>query len=129
MFKGEDLRWGSKLGLIIGGTYTALAVVVFAVSGSRRFDKLDVSLGWVCLVYLAGGFAGGFVLGVFRSALRERNSAFVVSVIAAIPVSIGLTFLLTGHFSNWTMEEWTTSAFLSLLIAVLGMAVLWKEPE
>jgi hypothetical protein len=127
--KAEDLRWGIKLGSIIGVGYTALAVLIFALSGSSRFDKLGVSLGWLSLVYLAGGFAGGFVLGMFRSALEERDTAFVVSVIAAIPVSIGLTLLLTGHFSNWTMEEWTTSAFLSLLIAVIGMAVLWKEPE
>jgi hypothetical protein len=112
----------------MGGMYTVLVVLLYAVSGSGRFDRTGVSIGALCLLYLLGGLAAGVVLGLFRSALDERHSAFVVAVIAAFPISLGVTVLLSGNLSNWTIEEWSTTAFMSLFIAAIGISVLWKEP-
>jgi len=129
MSRREDLSWGVRLGLIMGAMYALVVVSLYAVSGPARFDRTGVSIGALCLLYLLGGLAAGAVLGVFRSALDERHSAFVVAVIAAFPISLGVTVLLTGNLSNWTMKEWSTTAFMSLFIAAIGISVLWKEPE
>ena len=113
----------------MGAMYALLAVVLYAVGGPGRFERTGASIGSLCILYLLGGLAAGVILGVFRSALDERHSAFVVAVIAAFPIALGLTVLLTGNRSNWTMREWSTTAFMSLFIAAIGISVLWKEPE
>jgi hypothetical protein len=113
----------------MGAMYSAVAVLIYAFSGSGRFESAGVSVGALCLLYLLGGLAAGVVLGVFRSALEERNSAFVVAVLASLPISLGVTVLLTGKISNWSMREWTTTALMSLLLAAMGISLLWKGPE
>lgn len=107
--------------------YCVLAALIYASSGSSRFDKNGVSVGSLCLFYLTGGLIAGLVLGVFRDALQEWNSAFVVSVIAATPISFGGFLLLSGSPSNWSMSEWTGVALGSLIFAAIGMAVFWDS--
>lgn len=124
MTQTNDIKWGVRLGLNIGAMYTALVLILYAFGGMARFARNQISLFALVSVYLLGGILAGFVLGVFRPALRERNTAFVVAVLAALPVAYGLSVLLTGTF-----VDWGTTAFLSLLIAVLGVGVLWKSPE
>ena len=99
------------------------------MDGPRRFDKTGVTLGSAIALYLLGGLSAGIVLGVFRSALKEKHSAFVVSVLAAIPVAIGITILVSSNARNWTMKEWSMSAFMSLFIAAAGMSVFWRDPD
>lgn len=125
----EDVLWGIRVGLIIGCMYAALVVILYAIGGSARFDRINVPLSNLLVVYLLGGLTAGTVLGVFRPALRDRYSAFVVGVIAAIPVSIGITILVTQKARNWTVAEWSTVAFMSLFVAAVGIAVLWQDPE
>ena len=124
-----DLLWGVRLGLIIGSLYAVLALILYGTGGSARFEKLHTTVFSVIAVYLIGGLSAGIVLGIFRPALQQRYSAFVVSVIAAMPVAAGLTILATDKFGDWTLREWSTTAFLSLFVAAVGVAVLWKDPE
>jgi predicted membrane protein len=129
MALGDDVRWGVKLGLVMGGMYTLLALLLFALGGPDRFARNQISLATLVTVYMLGGLAAGLVLGVFRPALRERHTAFVVAFLAAIPVSFGMTVLVVGRIDGWTAGEWSETAVLSLLLAVMGIAVLWKDPD
>jgi hypothetical protein len=129
MSRHEDLNWGIRLDLLMGAIYSALAVLIYAFSGSGRFDSTGISVGALFLLYFLGGMAAGVVLGSFRSALEERNSAFVVAALASLPISLEMTVLLTGKISNWSMREWTTTALMSLLLAAMGISVLWNRPE
>lgn len=123
----KDLKWGVRIGLTMGGMCTLLALVIYAAGGSGRFDKLHITVLSLIAVYFLGGLLAGVVLGVFRSTLRERYSSFVVSVIPAMPVSAGMTVLATGKTSDWGMQEWSTTAFMSLFMAAVGISVFWKD--
>ncbi len=129
MPRKEDIFWGLRVGLIIGGLYAGGVLLLFALGGSGRFERLNISLPVLVAVYLLGGLSAGIVLGVFRPALREKYSAFIVSVLAAMPISFGITMLVTGKARDWTIEEWSTAAFMSLFIAAVGIAVLWQDSE
>jgi hypothetical protein len=125
----EDVIWGAKLGLVIGVMYTALAVLLYAFTGSGRFDKVGIPVGVLCLLYLVGGLVAGLVLGVFRSALDNRASAFVVGILAAMPISFGITGALSHGFSQWTMDEWIMVLVMSMILSAMGVSILWEAPE
>ena len=128
MSRRGDILWGIRNGLLYGAGYSVVVVLLYAVDGPRRFDKIGVPLGPLIVFYLLGGLSAGIVLGVFRSALTRKYSAFIVSVLAAIPVAIGGTVLVTSNATDWTMREWSMSAIMSLIMAVIGMAVFWQDP-
>jgi hypothetical protein len=123
------LLWGIRHGTLIGGLYSVFVTVLYGVDGPRRFDKIDVALPALIALYMLGGFSAGLVLGAFRSALRQKHTAYVVSVLAAIPVALGTTVLVTSSARNWTMKEWSVSAFMSLFIAAVGMGAFWRDPD
>jgi hypothetical protein len=125
----EDLAWGVRNGALFGGLYSIVVVILYAVDGPRRFDKINVALPALIALYLLGGFSAGLVLGAFRSALRQRYSAFGVSVLAAIPVAVGTTVLVTSNGRHWTAKEWFVATFMSLFIAAAGMGAFWENPE
>jgi len=130
MSRREDLAWGVRNGMLIGGLYSLFVLILYSVDGPRRFDKINVALPALIGLYLGGGFTAGLVLGAFRSSLRSRTTAYAVSLLAAIPVAIGTTVLVTRNGTHWTSKEWFVATFMSVFIAVAGMAAFWKgDPE
>lgn len=125
-----DLIWGARKGLFWGGLYAGLAVVLYAVDGgSQRFDRNGIAIGSLFVVYLLGGLSSGVILGAFRSALAKRVSATAVSILAAVPLAIGVIMLLRGPLTRWTTSEWLGVGLSSIVFGCIGMAVLWKDRE
>ena len=126
----DDIRWGVSKGLIMGGLYSLFGALLYILDGPGRFDRAGINIGILCLAYLGGGIGAGLILGLLRDALGDRVTATFVSVLAALPVSFGMTLLTRAKpLEDWGDREIIIVVGSAVLIGCLGMAVLWKDRD
>ena len=107
-------------GLAVGCAYSALAtgiMVLGAVAGGHT-GRL-----WAQLValYLAGGLAGGAVVGLlWPVAAGSVLGEGVVGAVAIFPLIAGYLVTEHGWFPHWTSGDWAVALVSSALLGGLG---------
>ena len=114
---------GARWGLAAASCYIAWAVVLFVVSGGATFHEKDASFGGVVVAYAVGGLAGGAIVGLLLPLMRFRFGAFIVGVIAFVPVELGFRVVEFG-FAPWRYDDTLMVITLSTLLGGFGGLVV-----
>jgi hypothetical protein len=106
--------------------YWAWVIVLYAVRGAAPFDRLDVSLRGVISGYLAGGMAGGAVVGLLWPIAKVRIGAYLTATIAAGFALAGLIIAMEGMPQHWGADTWTVLTVMALGLGISLGGSLWK---
>ena len=123
---GVNLRWGIQGGLFFAAIYIAWVTILFLVRGREPFDRLGVNLPVVVAVYLAGGVLSGAVIGLLRPFATRKVGAYLISIIAALPVLTGIAISLQGLPGRWDLATRLVVPFLSVAFGLALGDLLWK---
>lgn len=92
----RDVRRGAGLGLGFAMGLIAIAAFLYALAGGAPRTMHQPTLGAAALFYVAGSVSAGGIAGaLIRGARRAAWLAYVVAVVAAIPVSFGAAVLMS----------------------------------
>jgi len=111
-------------GLAFGCTYAALAtaiVVLGAVGGGAAAGGAGRLWAQLVALYLAGGLAGGAVVGLLWPLAAESvRGEGVVGAVAIFPLGVSILMLEKGWVSGWDRGDWTIAVIFSVLVGGLG---------
>jgi hypothetical protein len=91
------VSWGSKTGAVLA----AWAIVLFLIRGAAPFEARGTTLGAVVVLYLAGGTAGGVIVGLFLPLARTGFGAAIAGTAAFVAVATASAGVLFG-FATWS---------------------------
>ena len=123
-----NIRWGIRWGTTLASIYSLLALVINGLSAGEAFSRKGITLGQTIALYMASGVIGGIVVGLLRPVMKTRFGASAVGVVAAIPLSVGISILRSGSPSGWNDETWVPTLITAGVLGGLGAQVLWSEP-
>lgn len=121
----NDLRWGTKWGLLAGVVYSGLGALVYTVKGNDPSDPVGVSLGVLVTTYILGGITGGGLLGLLRPLTVTRRGSSLVGVVASIPVCMGFLLLISGPVFGWGGAEIFSLVFTAVALGGYGGYTFW----
>lgn len=113
-FRGNvstGLRWG----MLFGGLYSAVGMIIRLVRGSGPFERLGMSFGMVVITYLLGGFLGGLVLGMLLPIARTKLGAAFVGFFTALPVVAIASFSMAASAEAAIVTTLIVAGFLGCL--------------
>lgn len=120
---------GARSGAIAGGLLClwALALVAFRLVTERGQasgpDAAPFALGTLLVVYLVCGAIIGAIAGGLLRYCTGRPVAFLVTLLMATPLAIGISFAVDG-FGVWSAERDVTIGIFSLMFAAMGSVTL-----
>jgi hypothetical protein len=89
---------GPVFGVIMGSVFTLVALGFHAISDASQIEGMGLNPLRVAIVYLAGGFLGGWVYEFARPLIRKWPfGGAVVGVLVAIPVVTGFAMAIEGE--------------------------------
>ena len=104
--------------------FSALALVIYAITGSAAFKANDVGVGQVLGFYFIGGAIGGATLGLLRPLVRSGATAAIVGFLVTLPLAGVLRVSLYG-VGNWTSKHVIGVVVLAALFGPLAGFVEW----
>lgn len=122
----SNVFWCMIYGLGGGVALTVLVTVLFLFGGTEPFDKQGVSFAAVVAFYLVGGAAGGLVAGILWPLTKWRAGAYLVGLLVALIVSIGLMYVLAGNPLNWDIGVIITILIMTAIYGLYTGYQLWK---
>lgn len=119
---------GIILGIALATVYSAFALFIFMLQGSKPFTESGISLPATILAYLAGGVVGGAVFGALLPLTVWRIGATVVGMLAGIPVCLGLGSMVHGLPWTWDGVAWFAWIATAILLGGWGGFSMWEPP-
>ncbi len=113
-----NLLWGVRGGFAVALVYCAWVAIIYATSGAAPFTRQGVSFGRVVVAYLAIGIASGAAVGVLRPFASTRLGAYMVGLVAGVPVAVGIAVCVRGAPRNWDRADMT-------LLPIFIVAAAW----
>lgn len=119
---------GATIGLAIAGGYTLIAILIYSARGAAPYTRNGVTVVGVVLFYAIAGIAAGATVGGLREVARGSTlAAYVVGLLAAIPVGFGATLLL-DPIGRWDDSDWFTAGVGTLVCGLYGTWYFRKNP-
>jgi hypothetical protein len=112
----RNLRWGVSGGLGIASRYTVWVVVLYLILGTDPFSRQGVRLPTVGGTYLVSGLVGGAVVGLLRPWADNGFGAFVVGLLAGVPITAGLMVCVAGWPSAWSNNDQRGFPVLAIMV-------------
>lgn len=122
----SNVVWCVIYGLGGGITFTAWVTILFLFRGTEPFDKQGVNFASVVAFYLVGGATGGLVAGILWPLTKWRAGAYLVGLLVAFVVSIGLMYSLAGNPLSWDIAVTLTIPILTVIYGLYIGYQLWK---
>lgn len=116
------------------GHYFALALSILVLMGAVFRGGVDVefpggptvAFGGIVVLYLLGGIGSGIVVGLLRRWLHYLPLAVLVGMMLAVPVTIGMDFLLYG-VRLLSAAELRSIVSFAIVWGGASAAVIWYE--
>ena len=124
-----NIRWGIQWGMTIASIYSLIALVINRLSAGQAFSRKGITLGQTIALYMISGLIGGIVIGSLRPVMKSKLGASAVGVIAAFPLSVGISVMRSGAPSGWNDETWVPTVITAVVFGIIGAQVFWSEPS
>ena len=98
----DDLWWGVSRGLGMGVVYALWVLVVQLVAGDAPFARYGVTVWQMAATYIAITVAAGGIVGFLRPLTHHPVGAYVVGVLAGLPICFGLMTAAKGPPTAWS---------------------------
>jgi len=112
----RNLKWGVSGGLGIASLYCVWVVLLYLIQGADPFSRQRVSLTTVIATYLASGLVAGAVVGLLRPWTENGFGAFVVGLLAGVPITAGLMVCVAGWPSAWSNNDQRGFPVLAIMV-------------
>jgi len=112
------VKRGTIAGAALAAGCSAVAVAMRLIGGPDTIARYGVSLPLVIGVYLAGGAAGGALVGLLYPLRQARIGAMLLMTIAATPAYVGIAFAAEGPPSRWSPSAWVE---LAIICGIFGI--------
>ncbi len=128
----RNILWGLTYGLVFGIIFSIWAVIVSVLQGSLVLEVRGsrIHLLAVIAVYLVGGQAAGFLVGVLKPLTRSKLGASFVGMLAAAPVGFGVMLSISGF--PLTSDDFITLAIWSTVfggaVGLIYHGIFYDEP-
>jgi hypothetical protein len=119
----SDIGWGAKYGLTFAIVIFLISILFYALSGGESFAKRGLSLGQVGAFYLLAGTLAGSIVGAARKYLRSAVVRLAVGIVAAIPVSVGVSLMRSGSPTTWDDSTWVPTALTAIIFGIFGSMI------
>jgi hypothetical protein len=116
---GENVKWGVSRGLAVAAIYTGWVLLVYALGGEQPFARLGVTVWEVIGTYIGVGVSSGAVIGLLRPLTYDTFGAYVVGLLAGVPIGVGLTVCVKGPPAAWDDSVWTGVPVFCILIGLV----------
>lgn len=123
----RNMLWGVRNGLYYALGFSAWVVIVRVVSGPVPFTQLHSSLAQTVLLYFGGGIGGGVVVGLCRPLIRNEIAAAVVGVVAAVPVCVGLKYVVEP--GPWGVTGIIIVTALPVFYGAIGGPIIYRQSQ
>lgn len=123
----ERVRIGVAWGVGLALVFCIYVIGLYILRGSEPFERVGSSLGKTLLAYLAGGVAGGAIVGVLFPFTRHWFGRSVVGILAAFAASLGIGMAMFGPPTGWMASHWFATSISAVFFGVLG-AYLFSRP-
>ncbi len=120
---GRRVVSGIRVGLFFAVAFSAIATILFALSGGRALGNSFTVLGSVIAVYAFGGIVSGSIFGLLRPLARWAWGAAILGSIVAVPAYAGMLFATKGP-GPWTSDDTSGALLLSILIGSTSGIIL-----
>jgi len=127
--KGANIRWGIQWGMIIASIYSLIALVLNGFSSGQAFSRKGITVGQTIALYFISGLIAGVIIGSLRPIMKTKLGASAVGVIAAFPLSVGISVMRSGSPSGWNDETWVPTVITAVVFGIIGARVFWSEPS
>jgi hypothetical protein len=97
--------------------YCAWVIVVYLLAGDEPFRRQGVSLQAVVATYLAVGVSAGAVIGLLKPLADHWFGAFVVGLLASIPIAAGLMICVAGGPTTWSERDRHLFPMVTILVS------------
>lgn len=122
----DHMLIGILYGIFLSMFLITYAGVLYIFKGAEPFNKVDIGIINLCILYLLGGMAGGAIGGYFYRHATTWLGAALVGVVALLPVSIGASFLVPG----WTtLSEVLFDAIIYAVIVGTPLGIILLKPS
>jgi hypothetical protein len=119
----SDVGWGAKYGLTLALVIFLIALVFYALSGGESFAKRGLNLAQVALFYLVAGTLAGAIVGAARKHLGSAVVRLVIGIVAAVPISVGVSLMRSGSPTTWDDSTWVPTALTAIIFGIFGSMV------
>lgn len=116
------LKWGAEWGLISGGVFALMALVVLALKG---FPDIGMPVAWFLVLYLLAGLVGGVLVGLTRPLMTTPTRTSMLGVVIALPIIAVLAPSALGPYPAWGGEEWGAVVLSSVVLGWFGARNWW----
>lgn len=79
------------------------------------------------MAYISIGLMAGAVVGLLRPLIQWRFGAYLVGLIAGVPVAVGLIICVRGFPQQWDFAD---RALVPIFVVIAGFVIgreLWKD--
>jgi hypothetical protein len=113
-------------GLGGGAAFAIWVLVLYALRGPQPFDEIGIGLGQALTFYLAGGAAGGLILGLLWPIAKWRIGAYVVSVFVCTVLVFCMGVQVSGNPVTWDYSAWLAVPVLAIIFGLAFGRSIWK---
>lgn len=110
----DNIKWGVQRGLTLALGYIMWCGAIYLLSGTRAFERLNVSFLALAIFYVLTGLVVGAVIGLLRPLSRWTVGAYLTGLVAAIIIVGAGLLLLRGSPALWRPQD-----VLTFMTAVL----------
>ena len=110
---------GTLGGTGIGIVYCTWIGLLYAFRGGDSFESRGVRIDDLILFYLVAGSTCGAIVGGLRRWRSSILGAWVVGVIAMLPVAFGAEVLVQGNPGEWEAKRWILMICLGTVMGIV----------
>lgn len=122
-----DVRRGVRGGLAFAALYSLWISGIYLLQGSRPFEELHVTFISAVVLYVVIGVVAGAIVGLLLPLTSSRVGAYLVGVIAAVPVAVGIGVGASGTPNQWDYTDWGATAIMAIAACYVIGSELWKS--
>ncbi len=129
MRRHPNVGLGILGGLFFAVCYSIIALVLYVGRGGSAVEEHGVSLGVLILAYFIGGVAGGALVGLLWPLTVSRIGFIGVSIIGALPMCLGMSFLVENPFATGDFTSLVGGAILAVILGAWAGVVFWSPAD
>ena len=124
----RNMLKGLALALFVATGFSAWVTFLRLTVGTAPFDRLDTTYQDVVLVYYAGGFSGGILLGLLWPLRRWVLGSALLGVVGVFPMYYGFAIQQSPRSEWLAARNLWTALLLSLFVGTcIGTGIWLRE--